>query len=649
MARSAVLSNGRLAVGLDERGFVNDFYYPYVGMDNMTSARFVHHKIGVWVDGSFSWLDNHELWHTESYLDENVMMSRVNYTSERLGLSIVFRDFVDVSYDFFGRVAIIENRSDHEREVRLFFHQVFQISDAGRTDTALYVPSAAPYLLTYSGDTSFVIGLRNDEGDSFDQYSVGNYGIEGKAGTYMDAEDGELSCNNVEHGGVDTVLRTTVTIAPKHARHIDYWVCASKASYHFAAHIHRNLFKNGLYHYLGATSTHWKAWLGQSAEFINSHPVELQPLIKRSLLTVKAHCDERGGVIASLDSSIYNYGRDYYSYVWPRDSYYALLPFIRLGYTEELKRYLSFTMTTMHPRGYVHHKYNPDGSMGSSWHPMIQNGKPELNIQVDETASVTLLALEYLERANDSTNFTKKVIKNILIPTARFLAEYMDADTGLPHPSYELWEQIFVTSTYTVSITLHALKRAIQFCKEQGVETDIEYLSSAVTTIEQNFFKLFNTEKQYFDRNVFMKEDGTLGYASTIDISSLFGLVAYSAQDIHSTAVYATAKAVEEYLVTRGPVGGVIRYPGDDYMLTNYSYNGNPWYIGTLWYGRYLYSIGETDKAWEQIAWVRNHPTHSLLLSEQIDPDSGEARGVSPLVWSHAEFLSTLIAFQSLE
>ena len=124
MARSAVLSNGRLAVGLDERGFVNDFYYPHVGMDNITSARFIHHKIGVWVDNAFYWLD-HPTWHTDSRLDEHSMMARVSYVSDELQLSIEFRDFVDIEYDFFGRVAIVENRADREREVRLFFHQVY--------------------------------------------------------------------------------------------------------------------------------------------------------------------------------------------------------------------------------------------------------------------------------------------------------------------------------------------------------------------------------------------------------------------------------------------------------------------------------------------------------------------------------------------
>ncbi|MBP7767169.1 hypothetical protein KA068_01460, partial [Candidatus Saccharibacteria bacterium] len=58
MARLAVLSNGSLSVGLNEHGLVHDFYYPYVGLDNLTTARSVHHKIGVWVDGRFSWVDD---------------------------------------------------------------------------------------------------------------------------------------------------------------------------------------------------------------------------------------------------------------------------------------------------------------------------------------------------------------------------------------------------------------------------------------------------------------------------------------------------------------------------------------------------------------------------------------------------------------
>ena len=53
-----MLGNGSLTVGLNESGLVHDFYYPYVGLDNLTTSRSLPHKIGVWVDGAFSWIDD---------------------------------------------------------------------------------------------------------------------------------------------------------------------------------------------------------------------------------------------------------------------------------------------------------------------------------------------------------------------------------------------------------------------------------------------------------------------------------------------------------------------------------------------------------------------------------------------------------------
>jgi hypothetical protein len=46
----------RLQSGLNEKGLVHDFYYPYVGLENLTTARMQPHHIGVWVDGDFSWI-----------------------------------------------------------------------------------------------------------------------------------------------------------------------------------------------------------------------------------------------------------------------------------------------------------------------------------------------------------------------------------------------------------------------------------------------------------------------------------------------------------------------------------------------------------------------------------------------------------------
>lgn len=636
MARSAVLSNGRLCVGLDESGFVNDFYYPYVGLENTTSARSIHHKIGLWVDGSFSWLDSMD-WTSESHLDENSLMGRTLFMSERLGVSVSFRDFVDKEHDFFGRLAIVQNHRDTAREVRMFFGQVFQISPAGRADTGIYTAAKIPYILTYNSNISFVIGLRTMDGDSFDQFAVGNYGIEGKAGTYMDAEDGELSGNLVEHGGVDSVIRSSFTIPPKGSYHLDYWVCASDKTYSHATRLHRTLGINGLYMYLNSTILHWKSWLMRSSGFINDIEVKYQALAKRSLLTIAAHMDSRGGVIASADSSIYNYGRDYYNYVWPRDAYYSLSPLLKLGYVDEVKRYLEFAIPLIHPRGYVQHKYLPDSTPGSTWHPLVQYGKPELNIQEDETASLVLLALDFIEQTED-TKYHERLTNKIVIPCSEFMASYMDDSTGLPHASYDLWEQVFLTNTYTVSVTYAALIRATALLNGIGKKTD--HWKSVTDSIKKNIGKLFSEERQWFVRGL-KPVDAKSEQLLMLDIASLYGLSRFGPSKFDDTAVYATQVAIEANNVING---GVVRYRGDDYMRPSDTSESNPWYVATLWLGQHYLRCGDTDGAIRALDWTLSHATKSGMLSEQLDPQTGEVRGVAPLIWSHAEFLSLLLA-----
>src|ERR1700712_2982101 len=205
MGRPVVLSNGQMFVGLNESGVVHDFYYPYVGLENLTNARSINHKIGVWVDGNFSWTDDGS-WSASVDFEPEALISDIKLSSPELGVSLQLQDYVDGEYNAFVRHITIINEADTARDIRLFTHQVFQLSPAGRGDTALYVPEAH-YVLDYKGRYCLLIAGKFTDGDAFDQYAVGNYAIEGKAGTFLDAEDGELSGNAVEHGGVDSVIR----------------------------------------------------------------------------------------------------------------------------------------------------------------------------------------------------------------------------------------------------------------------------------------------------------------------------------------------------------------------------------------------------------------------------------------------------------
>ena len=69
---------------------------------------------------------------------------------------------------------------------------------------------------------------------------------------------------------------------------------------------------------------------------------------------------------------------------------------------------------------------------------------------------------------------------------------------------------------------------------------------------------------------------------------------------------------------------------------------GNPWIITTLWAAQYYLRIGDTQKALELINWVVAHRENSGILSEQINPYDGTPLSVSPLVWSHAQFVITM-------
>ena len=263
MGRPVILSNGQLTVGLNESGIVNDFYYPYVGLENLSNARKTGHKIGVWVENQFSWIDSGE-WKIDIDFESDALVSQTSMQNDNLKVLLTTNDFVDHQYNVFCRRITITNQADRPREIRLFLHQVFEISRAGRADTALYVPDDN-YILDYKGRYSLLIYGQNTDGKSFDQFAIGNYAIENKEGTYKDAEDGELSGSPVEHGGVDSVIRFPVNLNSGESAQIDYWIIAADSQYN-AEKIQHLFKKDTLEKRLDYTSQYWREWLSVGAD-----------------------------------------------------------------------------------------------------------------------------------------------------------------------------------------------------------------------------------------------------------------------------------------------------------------------------------------------------------------------------------------------
>ena len=643
MGRPVVLSNGQLFVGLDESGLVHDFYYPYVGLENLTTARSSQHKVGIWVDGQFSWT-NDGSWNIAVTFDADALISDVTMHSDALAITLRFQDFVDSEHNAFIRNIRISNEADHTRDIRLFMHQVFEISHAGRSDTALYAPDDH-YIFDYKGRYCLLISGKFSTGEPFDQYAVGNYAIENKAGTFMDAEDGELSGNNVEHGGVDSVLRFKQQLAAQSSCAIEYWVAAA-SSQNDVETIHGILRSGQAADRLHKTKQYWQTWLEPSSERLQAVPAEVREPLQKSLMVIKAHCDDRGSVLASGDSSIYNYGRDYYCYCWPRDAAYALWPLIRLGHFEEARSFFAFARDTMHPDGYLMHKYQPDRAIGSTWHPLVHNRHKELAIQEDETAAVIFMIHEYYKASNDQ-HFVENLYHTFIEPGANFLASFIDESTGLPHASYDLWEQVFLTTTYSTCVTIAGLEAASRLATAFDHPDEALRWKKAADGIRDHLGGLFNAEG-FFRRGQLLQANGSIECNDTLDISSLYGPYMYSGLPLDDERLRSTAQHVESTLLNRGPIGGVIRYPGDDYFLEKHQYGGNPWIVCSLWLAQYYHAIGERTKAQDLLNWALARQLPSGILSEQFDPENGTQLGVAPLVWSHAEMVNTILDLNDL-
>lgn len=639
MGRPVILGNGSLTVGLNEHGLVHDFYYPYVGLENLTTARSVHHLIGIWVDGIFSWVDDGS-WDIQVNMRDDALMSDIVMQNNNLQLKLHLEDFVDTEFNAFCRHITVENLSQNHREVRVFLHQVFEISRAGRADTALFVPDEN-YILDYKGRCSLLIYGQNQSGQTYDQFAIGNYGIEGKAGTFKDAEDGQLSGSPIEHGGVDSVIRFVCQLSPTEKEVIDYWIVASDSQYG-AEKIHDRIKSQGLIARRQAVMDYWQRWLANAEPVINTivDPQYVSHL-KKSLLVIKAHTDRRGGIIASADSSIYNYGRDYYSYVWPRDGAYAMWPLIRLGYTEEPKRFFEFCRDIITPDGYLMHKYQPDRAIGSTWHPMLHNNHKELPIQEDETAIVIYMLGEYYEHSKD-VEFIKELFPTMVQPMANFLADFIDPETKLPHASYDLWEERFLTHTYTAAVTYQALLVAAEFAELCESPSDAVRWQTVAENIMAGSEIFFNPDRKAFRKGYLLQPDGTLNFDDNLDVSSMYGVMMFGLYK-NTDKLADTMHTIESILLDKTPSGGAPRYEHDHYFESKPPYLGNPWFVTTLWVAQYYARVQQPDKARQYLDWSIDRALPSGILSEQVNPDTSDPISVTPLVWSHAELINTIL------
>lgn len=646
MARAVTVGNGSLLVGLDYRGQVRDLYYPFVGESNHVSGasgNFVH-RIGVYVDGMMSWFDQPDWVINIGALDHTGVGSMVA-VNERLQVTVVSKDAVHNEQNVFLRHFTVTNNSSNARIIKLYLAQQFRISESRRGDTAFYDPRVKA-IVHYKGKVALLVNAYVGD-KQFTDYNIGLFGIEGKEGTYLDAVDGVLEKNPIEHGSVDSVIGLSADLAPGAQVEINYWVVCGEN----IPEVHTldaYVLEEKPERLIAATEAYWQAWLGKEDRDLSILAGPLRTLFNRSLITMRVHADNHGGVIASSDTDMLHHGRDTYSYVWPRDAANVAMALDVAGYHDATKRLYSFIADCAEPGGYLMHKYRTDGVLGSSWHPWMQHGKPRLPIQEDETAAIIFMLWQHYEKTRD-LEFIESLYNPFIEPAARFMCEYIEASTGLPQASYDLWEEKYGTSTYTAASVYGGLMAASRFAMILGKDDDArtyqavaQRLQSAIASV------LYDPEMEMFVKHVLHTEDELI-YDKTVDTSSFYGLILFEVFDIDDPKIIASAKTVDRRLQVNDNSKGYVRYENDAYYRMRDANTPNPWVITTLWMAQYhirkARTLKELKPALELLEWTCSHATQGGVLAEQMHPNTREHLSTAPLVWSHAEYVLAVDAY----
>lgn len=643
MPRSLVLGNGRMLVNFDDKLSMRDLYYPRVGMFNHILGH--KNRLGVWVEGEFDWIDSPGWKRTVGYEEESLVGIATAY-SERLGIALSIRDAVHCRDDVYLKVIRISNLLPAHREARIFFTHDFCVDESDIGDTTFYDPGSDA-IIHYKRDKWFLMSGRAHDQGIF-QYANGTKRFAGAEGTWRDAEDGRLEGNPIAQGSVDSCMSFRVELGPLGEKSLHYWIAAGQ-DLEEVRKLHRRVRREGVERLLDGTRAYWRSWLAKKSWDFKDLSPQAGELFKRSLLVIRTQVDRGGAIVAANDSDIIHFNRDHYSYVWPRDGALVAYALDSAGYSELTREFYQFCRRVISPGGYLWHKYHPDGSVGSSWHPWTSDEGPQLPIQEDETALVLFALWHFYERERD-LDFVESLYAPLIKPAADFMVAYRDRGTGLPLESYDLWEERRGVFTFTASAVWAGLRAAARFARLFGDGADEEkYLRAAREVRDGVLEHLWVEELGRFARGLAYGKDG-LVLDTTLE-SSLYGVHAFGLLPADDSRVKSTVAQIEKGLSVPTPVGGVARYQRDYYFarLSHAETPGNPWFVCTLWIADWYIATARTKadlaRPREIIEWCVKRALPSGLMSEQLHPVTGEPLSVAPLTWSHATYLLTVLKY----
>ena len=645
MPRSIVLGNGNALVGFDANYSLRDVYFPRVGDANQTMGNLC--RTGFFIDGRFAWVSA-DGWLRKLGYAQDSMVSDVTLTHAGLGITVEFQDFVDLARNWLIRNTTVTSVRGFNVG-RVFFHYDWYIEGSDLGNTVLYEPRHRA-LIAYRANRYFLIGGQSGPEYGISTWANGKKG-DGLQGTWFDAEDGILGRNPIEQGSVDCTVGFDLPPAgPDQPRNLTQWLTMGTRYSEITTYGQDLIVGKGPEIYRARTQTYWQVWCEKDHRHIDEQlGQEVTDLYRRSVLTTRSQVDNRGAVIASTDFDITKFARDTYAYAWPRDGALVANALDRAEHEDATRQFFLFCQEALIEEGYFLHKYTPYGQPGSSWLPWIDShGERTLPIQEDETGLV-LWALWQHYRVHRNLDFVVDLYSSLITPAADWMVSYVDQRNGLPIPSWDLWEERWGVHAFTVGAVWGGLDAARSFADLFGdVAAYQRYRDAAERLREASDTHLYSDELARFPRRVTVEDDESVTVDTVLD-SAIYGLWRFGMYPADDKRMLDTMKAIADQLSNKAETGGIARYTNDYYFRVEPDINlvpGNPWFICTMWLAQWYIATAKTmadmKPARDYIDWAVKHQLQGGLLPEQLDPHTGAPLSVSPLTWSHAEFIVTV-------
>ncbi|MBI4403464.1 MAG: glycoside hydrolase family 15 protein [Deltaproteobacteria bacterium] len=386
--------------------------------------------------------------------------------------------------------------------------------------------------------------------------------------------------------------------------------------------------------YLERTFSYWKTWVKHC-----TIPFEYQEAVIRSALALKLHIfEDTGAIIAATTTSIPESPKGNrtwdYRYCWLRDSYFVIGVLNQIGHFEEMERFIQFlhNVSANHQNMELQPVYGIGGETKLeerelAWlagfkgiGPVRVGNMAHSHSQYDVFGEMVLAKTQLFFDARLDGVDLQRAFENVVKLVERAISVFELPDSGIWEFRSDMKHYLFSKLMCWTAVD-RGLKIAERLGKAASFERWEKIREQIRTAIEKDGW---NNELGFYTQAL---------RGTNADAANLLMV----AVNFHQPEDERYRTLVEQYekLLTRN--GYVFRYRNrDDFGLPVHAF-----VACSFWMIDALASIGRKEEARTMFEKIIRNTNHVGLLSEDIDPDTGELWGNFPQAYSHVGVINS--------